>query len=98
MKLEVAPDPDRGADPHRGVKVFADYGAGDVRAEAHVVAWFARVDRTLVPNLEQLLGFASAVHGPPSAPSPPASPRAAAASAPASAPEPRSPQRKAVKR
>jgi DNA-binding FadR family transcriptional regulator len=70
----------------------------DVLAEAHVVAWFARVDTTLVPNLEQLLGFASAMAAPSSAPSPPASPRAAAATAPASAPEPRSPQRKAVKR
>jgi DNA-binding FadR family transcriptional regulator len=28
-----------------------------VKAEAHVVAWFSRVDEGLVPQLEQLLGF-----------------------------------------
>jgi GntR family transcriptional regulator, transcriptional repressor for pyruvate dehydrogenase complex len=77
----------------------------DVRAEAHVVAWFARVDDTLVPNLEQLLGFASAMHAPAPALSPSSSaPRAAEPEAPrahaahASAPILRTSKRKAVKR
>jgi DNA-binding FadR family transcriptional regulator len=43
----------------------------DAAAEAHVVAWFDRVDAALVPDLEQLLGFAAGVDGglaaPPSA-------------------------------
>jgi hypothetical protein len=30
----------------------------DVRAEAHVVAWFSRIDDLLVDDLEQLLGKA----------------------------------------
>lgn len=70
----------------------------DARAEAHVVAWFARVDDDLIPDLEQLLGFASAVHSspPPAAPSKP--PRAAAAKRTASVPPTRKPKRKAVPR
>jgi hypothetical protein len=42
----------------------------EVRAEVHVVTWFARVDRGLVPELEQLLGVAEAALHPPSAPAP----------------------------
>ena len=35
----------------------------DVRAEAHVIAWFARVDAHLVPELEQILGRRPVVTG-----------------------------------
>jgi DNA-binding FadR family transcriptional regulator len=34
------------------------------RAEAHVVAWFRRVDAKLVPELEQLFSLANPTHGP----------------------------------
>jgi DNA-binding FadR family transcriptional regulator len=40
------------------------------RAEAHVVAWFARVDQGLVPMLEQLLGVAETALKPESRPPP----------------------------
>ena len=85
-------------------KVPADYQAqmtrlidlieqrDDARAEAHVIAWFARVDAHLVPELEQILGFAAAAGvGPTSAPAPaPVSaplPSSAPPSVPASRPK-----------
>ncbi len=43
----------------------------DARAEAHVVAWFARVDAGLVPELEQILDFAATSSNPSPSQKPP---------------------------